>query len=244
MLRAVERTLLVLARTPASEVEVKAWAVVVAAGGGRRFGGAKQFADLAGRRVVEWSLDVARSVCDGVVVVVPAENLGDSAACEGLGGVDAVVAGGGTRSESVRRGLAAVPASAEVIVVHDAARPLARLELWRAVIAAVEAGADAAIPAVAVSDTVKQVGEGGHLVTLDRSKLVAVQTPQAFVARVLRQVHAAGVEATDDAALVEYAGGRVELVDGPPDNLKITSRMDLVVAAALIDARQSDSIPG
>jgi 2-C-methyl-D-erythritol 4-phosphate cytidylyltransferase len=95
-----------------------------------------------------------------------------------------------------------------------------------------------------VSETVKQVGEGGHLVTLDRSKLVAVQTPQAFVARVLRQVHAAGVEATDDAALVEYAGGRVELVDGPPDNLKITSRMDLVVAAALIDARQSDSIPG
>lgn len=220
---------------------MKAWAVVVAAGGGRRFGGAKQFADLAGRRVVDWSLDVARAACDGVVLVMPAEVLATTAVPEGI---DAVVAGGPTRSESVRCGLAAVPAGADVIVVHDAARPLARIELWQAVIAAVEAGADAAIPAVEVSDTVKQIGERGHLVTLDRSKLVAVQTPQAFVARVLRQVHAAREEATDDAALVESAGGRVRLVDSTRDNLKITSRMDLVVAAALIDARRSEAIPG
>ena len=220
------------------------WAVVVAAGGGRRFGAAKQFADLAGRPVVDWSLDVARSVCDGTVLVVPADAPGKYAVVDGAsdgGGrpADVIVVGGATRSESVRRGLAAVPQGAAVIVVHDAARPLAPIGLWRAVVAAVEAGADAAIPGAPVSDTVKRIGDGGQLVTLDRSELVAVQTPQAFVASVLRQVHAGGDEATDDAALVEAAGGRVELVQTSSDNIKITSPSDLVVAAALIGARGS-----
>ena len=232
------------------------WAVVVAAGGGRRFGAAKQFADLAGRPVVDWSLDVARSVCDGTVLVVPADAPGkyavlDGASAEGGAGAEGVstaanggggrpayviVVGGATRSESVRRGLAAVPQGADVIVVHDAARPLAPIGLWRAVVSAVEAGADGAIPGAPVSDTVKRIGDGGQLVTLDRSELVAVQTPQAFVASVLRRVHAGGDDATDDAALVEAAGGRVELVQTTSENLKITSPIDLVVAAALIGA--------
>ncbi len=223
------------------------WAVVVAAGGGSRFGAAKQFADLSGRPVVDWSLDVARSVCDGTVLVVPADAPGkyavlDGASAEGGGGArlaDVIVVGGATRSESVRRGLAAVPQGAAVIVVHDAARPLAPISLWRAVVSAVEAGADGAIPGAPISDTIKQVSDEGRLVTLDRSELVAVQTPQAFVASVLRRVHAGGDDATDDAALVEAAGGRVELVETTSENLKITSPSDLVVAAALIGAHEA-----
>ncbi len=208
------------------------WAVVVAAGSGSRFGGLKQFADLAGRPVVDWSIETARKVCDGVVLVAPPGFDADS-----IVGVDAVVEGGATRSESVRRGLAAVPPDAEIIAVHDAARPLSRPDLWEAVVEAVAAGADAAIPGAPVTDTVKEVGEDGHLITLDRSRLVAVQTPQAFRAVALRSAHAGGEDATDDAALVESVGGRVVLVDGPPDNLKLTSPTDLVVAAALLWSR-------
>lgn len=206
---------------------MEAWAVVVAGGTGSRFGGPKQFADLRGRPLAAWSLATARQACDGVVLVVPAD------ATVGPWDADVVVAGGSTRSQSVRAGLAAVPDSAEVVAVHDAARPLARLSLWKAVLDAVLAGADGAIPAAPVTDTVKEVGAGGRLVTLDRTRLVAVQTPQAFRAGVLRQAHLSGADASDDAALVEAAGGRVVLVDGPPDNLKVTSPLDLVVVAAL-----------
>ena len=210
---------------------VEAWAVVVAGGSGSRFGGPKQFADFGGRPLAAWSLATARQVCDGVVLVVPVDESG-SARPEKWD-ADLVVAGGATRSESVRAGLAAVPDSADIVAVHDAARPLARPALWEAVLAAVVAGADGAVPATAVTDTVKEVGPGGHLVTLDRSRLVAVQTPQAFRAEILRRAHLAGTDASDDAALVEAAGGRIVLVDGPAANLKVTSPLDLVVAAAL-----------
>ncbi len=210
---------------------MEAWAVVVAGGGGSRFGRPKQFEQLAGRTLVDRSLDVAREACSGVVLVLPAERVSDP----GEWDVDALVAGGPTRSASVRAGIDAVPGSASVIAVHDAARPLARVELWKAVIDAVAEGADAAIPAAAVTDTVKEVGEDGHLVTLDRSRLVAVQTPQAFRADILRLVHGRGGEATDDAALVEEAGGRVQLVPGPRDNIKITCPEDLLVASALLE---------
>jgi 2-C-methyl-D-erythritol 4-phosphate cytidylyltransferase len=211
-----------------------AWAVVVAAGSGLRFGAPKQFATLRGRSVLDWSLDTAAAACAGVVLVVPAERAGHPPAAWAA---HPVVAGGTTRSASVRAGLDAVPGGATVIVVHDAARPLAPLALWKAVITAVEEGADAAIPAAPVTDTVKEVGPGGHLVTLDRSRLVAVQTPQAFRAAVIKEVHRGGGEATDDAALVEAAGGSVILVAASPCNLKITSPEDLVVAAALMEAR-------
>ncbi len=204
-----------------------AWAVVVAAGSGSRFGAPKQFAELAGRPVVEWSLATARQACAGVVLVVPA----------GTGrtwDADRTVAGGDTRAASVRAGLDALPGDVEIVAVHDAARPLAPLGLWQAVIAAVAAGADAAVPGAPVTDTVKEVGHDGSLVTLDRTRLVTVQTPQAFRAGVLKAAHRSGAEATDDAALVEAAGGRVELVAAPSHNLKITSPLDLVVAAALL----------
>jgi 2-C-methyl-D-erythritol 4-phosphate cytidylyltransferase len=174
------------------------------------------------------------------VLVVPAGTSplsGDpnrQSGCESTWDADHIVAGGATRSESVRAGLAAVPATAGIVVVHDAARPLSRPSLWHAVLDAVVAGADAAIPATSVTDTVKEIGPGGHLVTLDRGRLVAVQTPQAFQASVLRRAHLEGIDATDDAALVEAAGGRVVLVEGDVDNLKVTSPHDLDLAAALL----------
>jgi 2-C-methyl-D-erythritol 4-phosphate cytidylyltransferase len=210
---------------------VSTWAVILAGGTGSRFGAPKQFLDLAGRPVVSWSLEVARHACAGSVLVLPPGH-------DQAWGADRQVIGGATRSESVRAGLTGVPDDAEVIVVHDAARPLAPLELWHAVISAVVEGADAAIPAIAVTDTVKEVGPDGRLSTLDRSRLVAVQTPQAFAAARLREVHAAGGESTDDAALIELAGGRVVLVDGPTDNLKVTNPSDLIAAEALMAARR------
>lgn len=198
------------------------WAVVVAAGAGSRFGGAKQFEPLGGRRVVDWAVAASAAVADGVVVVVPPGRTGEHHV-----GADAVVAGGSTRSASVRAGLAAVPAEADIVVVHDAARPHATAALFEAVVAAVRAGADAAVPALAVSDTVKRVSDGMVVDTIDRTGLVAVQTPQAFAAAALRRAHAGSAEATDDAALVEAAGGRVAVVPGEAGNVKITLRGDL-----------------
>jgi 2-C-methyl-D-erythritol 4-phosphate cytidylyltransferase len=204
------------------------WVVVVAAGSGSRFGGAKQYAPLAGRRVLDWSIDAARSVADGVVLVVPPD-----AADEDEPAVDAIVPGGATRSESVRAGLAAVPAEADVVLVHDAARPLASHSLFRSVVDAVLAGADAAVPATAVVDTVTDL----HGVPVDRDGLRAVQTPQGFRAAALRAVHAGRPEATDDASLVVAGGGRLRPVQGERWNLKITEPDDLAVAAALVEQR-------
>jgi 2-C-methyl-D-erythritol 4-phosphate cytidylyltransferase len=208
---------------------VEIWAIVVAAGSSTRFGRPKQFADLAGRPVLHWSVEAARAACGGIVVVLPAAD----AAVE-VPGADAVQVGGLTRSDSVRAGLAAVPAATEIIVVHDAARPLAPPALWSAVVAEIKAGADAAIPGVAVTDTIKRVSATGSIETLDRSQLVAVQTPQAFRASALRAAHAGAAHATDDAALIEAAGGRVVVVAGDPDNLKLTGPGDLEVLALLL----------
>ncbi len=209
------------------------WSIVVAAGQGSRFGGPKQYEVLAGRRMLDWAVAAARSVSDGVVVVVDPQRLGSP---EPL--TDAVVAGGATRSASVRAGLAAVPASAEVVVVHDAARPCASPSLFASVVAAVRRGADAAVPGVPVADTVKRVDAGGAVTeTLDRSTLVAVQTPQAFPATSLRRAHAGEAEATDDAGLVEAAGGRVVVVAGEGTNAKVTEPADLVAAEAHLGAR-------
>jgi 2-C-methyl-D-erythritol 4-phosphate cytidylyltransferase len=203
------------------------WAVVVAGGSGQRFGRLKQFALLAERPVVEWAVAACRPSSSGVVLVVPRGSTLDVAH-----GADFVVEGGDSRAESVRLGLAAVPDSAEVIVVHDAARPLASDALFRAVIAAVAVeGAEGAIPGVPVSDTIKVVdGTQTVTATLDRSALVAVQTPQAFGASLLRRAHAEGGEATDDAALVEALGATVRVVPGDPHNLKITTPADLGTA--------------
>ena len=198
----------------------------MAAGSGSRFGGAKQFVELAGRRLVDHAVDVARARSAGVVAVTPSG--------EHVAGADLSVAGGSTRSASVRAGLAAVPGSASVIVVHDAARPLAGTGLFDAVLDAIAAGADAAVPAVAVIDTLRE-RDGG---VVDRDRLVAVQTPQAFRAAALRAAHASAPEATDDAAVVESSGGRVVLVEGDRWNLKVTEPSDLLVAEAVAGSRE------
>src|SRR5436305_3697753 len=206
------------------------WAVVVAAGTGVRFGTVKQYEQLGDRRVLDWALERARAVADGVVLVVPPERAGESEH-----GVDAVVAGGETRTASVGAGLAAVPHEAEVVVVHDAARPLASVDLFKSVVAAVRNGADGAVPGIALADTVKAVEDGHVVETLDRARLVAVQTPQAFAAAALRRAHEGDGEGTDDASLVEAMGGRVVVVPGEEANAKLTTQHDLLVARAVID---------
>jgi 2-C-methyl-D-erythritol 4-phosphate cytidylyltransferase len=200
------------------------WAIVVAAGSGQRFGDRKQYRALLGARVLDWAIRAARARCDGVVVVVPLDQVGAPEP-----EADAVVAGGATRSESVRNGLAAVPDDATVIVVHDGARPVPVPEVWDRVLFAIGTGADAAVPAVPVTDTLRAVGGG----VVDRNDVVAVQTPQAFAAAALRAAHASGGDATDDATLVESAGGRVVVVDGDPANVKITTPVDLALAEQL-----------
>jgi|SRR5687767_2589773 len=201
---------------------MQVWAIVVAAGSGDRFGGPKQYEPLAGRRVLDHAVDACRTACDGVVLVVPPDRAADPEP-----GADTAVAGGATRADSVRAGLAALPDDVDVIVVHDAARPRASAALFEAVIAAVQRGADGAVPALPVADTVKRVAGDRVVETLDRTTLVAVQTPQAFRAEALRKAHADNADATDDAALVEQAGGTVVIVPGESGNRKITHRGDL-----------------
>lgn len=194
------------------------WTIVVAGGSGTRFGGPKQYASLGPLRVLDHAVEAARAAGDGVVVVVPAAD----AAREGG------VAGGATRSESVRAGLAEVPGDATIVCVHDAARPFATQALFTAVIDAVKAGADAAVPGVPLRDTVKRVDPRSVVVeTVPRESLVAVQTPQAFRAAALREAHRAEADGTDDASLVEAIGGRVVVVAGDPTNRKITDPDDL-----------------
>lgn len=209
-------------------------AVVVAGGRGVRFGGPKQFSVVAGETVSAHSVRAARSVAQYVVLVVPeGSNVSDQ-------GADVVVAGGETRADSVRAGLRALP-ECDIVIVHDAARPLASTELFAAVVEAVERGADAAIPGVDVTDTVKRVvrRDGQTIVegTVDRSDLVTVQTPQAFRRSVLERGHATRDHATDDAALVEAAGGTVVVVTGDPLNVKITEPADLARVAAAWESR-------
>lgn len=204
---------------------------MVAAGSGRRFGSAKQHAPVAGRTVLEWSVAAAAASGSGVVVVVPpGEETGPVP-----GGADHQVPGGATRSESVRRGLAAVPEDATVVLVHDAARPAASTSLFASVIAAVSAGADAVVPAIPVTDTLRW-RDGG---ALDRDDVVAVQTPQGFRAEVLRRAHAEGGEATDDAGLAEAIGARVHLVEGESANLKVTHPDDLALVESHLVGRAS-----
>ena len=186
----------------------------------------KAFIRCAGRELWEWSADVLAATCDRVVFAVPAGR---------LDGPGERVAGGSARSESVRNALAAVP-DADIVVIHDAARPLVTEDLVRECIAAVEAGADGAIAAAPVTDTIKEADAGGRVVrTLERARLWSIQTPQVFRADVLRRALEGDVEnATDDASLVEALGGDVRIVEAPPRNFKITWPEDLERAEALL----------
>jgi len=219
-------------RYPPRVARSAVWTIVVAAGASTRFGRPKQYESLGGRRVLDWALDAARRSSEGVVLVVGADHT-DTYEPE----ADVIVAGGATRSESVRCGLRAVPDGVPIIVVHDGARPFATHALFDAVIDAVDRGADGAVPAVPVADTIKQVDREGVVVaTPDRALLVAVQTPQAFRAEMLRRAHRTSGESTDDAALVEAIGGRVIVVPGEAGNQKITVPADLEWARQRLSA--------
>ncbi len=220
-------------------------ALVVAAGSGERLGAdrPKAFVVVGGRPMVAWSLDaIAAAGVPRAVVAVPP---GHGAAAEDALGAHseafplglAFVEGGTTRSESVRNALAAA-GDAECVVVHDAARPFAPPELFAATLDAL-ADADAAIAAAKATDTIKEAGADGIVVrTLDRGRLWAIQTPQAFRAAVLHRALEAGAgvlaQATDDAWLVERAGGTVRVVESSPANFKVTTPHDLRVADSLL----------
>lgn len=214
------RTLVVVSDPATPSEHGPVWVIVVAGGGGTRFGSPKQFVRVAGRRVLDWSVAAARSVADGVVVVLPASDVRTADV-----DADAVVAGGPSRADSVRGGLAAVPVDASIILVHDAARPAATAGLFRAVVAAVSSGAEGVVPGVAVTDSLRlRTGAA-----VDRETLVAVQTPQGFPADILRAAHAEGLDASDDATLVERNGGTITVVDGDVTNVKLTHPDDVVL---------------
>jgi 2-C-methyl-D-erythritol 4-phosphate cytidylyltransferase len=216
----------------------ESWAIVLAAGGGTRFGGPKQFADLAGRPMLEHTVRSASTACDGMVVVLPSAHLERWTAPAGV----VVVTGGATRAQSVRAGLAAVPARAAVVVVADAAHPLATPALYRRVVDTVLAGADAAIPGHRLSEVVKEITmtetattgtvvEAGR--SLQRETHRLIQTPHAFAAGWLRDAHANATEAVEDSEMVAAAGARVIVVDGEPANIHVTTREELVLANLL-----------
>ena len=219
---------------------------MLAAGAGTRFGTnpdglTKAMVPILKRPMVAWSVEAARAACDGVTLVVTA-----SMAEREFDGVDAVVAGGDSRSGSVRAGLATVPDDVDVVVCHDAARPGASAALFERVIAAVRSGADAAVPALAVSDTLKRVpewGDSGGAVaeTVSRDGIFAVQTPQGFRRAAMVNAHNGEPEATDDAALVEAAGGTVMAIPGEATAHKVTTAADLVVVEALLSGRARNS---
>lgn len=201
--------------------------MVLAGGGGNRFGGMKQFAELGGQSLLERVVGTAAARADGVVVVLPEGYDWDG------GGIRAT--GGATRAESVRSGLAAVPEDVQVIVVCDAAHPLATAALYDRVIAAVRAGADGAVPGLPLTDAVKAVlpddivgnttPAGGH---------VSAQMPMAFRAAALRQAHRRTFAAVEDSAMITADGGRVVIVPGEVTNVHVTTPAELRVAGALM----------
>jgi 2-C-methyl-D-erythritol 4-phosphate cytidylyltransferase len=201
---------------------VKVHGILVAAGRGERFGGPKHSVLLRGRPLWEWARDAL--LHGGVHEVVL------------VGDLPGGIPGGARRRDSVRAGLDALPASASHVLVHDAARPLATADLVRRVIdRLLSGGVDAVVPVVAVRDTLKRIGDGWVVETVDRSDLAGAQTPQGFKVSVLRAAHLAGDgEADDDAVLVERMGGSVATVEGEASNVKVTYPGDLALAEALL----------
>jgi 2-C-methyl-D-erythritol 4-phosphate cytidylyltransferase len=219
------------------------WAVLVAAGRGERLGSdrPKAFARLGGRPLLAESLARLEGSdwIDFIVVAAPVEWEEPAILLAeelGAGKVSSVVTGGASRSDSVREALAEVADDAAVVLVHDAARPLLPDEVIERVLAPLSEGWDGVVPGLPLSDTVKRV-EGDRVVeTLPREELVAVQTPQAFVASALRDALSGDIStASDCASLVEARHGRVKVVDGDPRLLKVTSRKDLAVVEAWLE---------
>ncbi len=253
-----------------AQIQPDIWVILVAGGSGARFGSFKQFADISGKTVLEWSLNAALSVTPNLVVVLPQqakdEKIGNQTAkaqkigapndnlqndnlqnfvknAKPIKGAKEIFSttGGRTRSESVRAGLEKIEAmgklkSAEIILIHDVVRPLADRKMFSAVIEAVQKGADAAVPAIPANDTVHTTSSE----ILERQNLLLLQTPQAFKAEIIYEIHKANPEATDDVSLCVRANKKVEYVKGSPQNLKITTVEDLPIAEALLINREGD----
>jgi 2-C-methyl-D-erythritol 4-phosphate cytidylyltransferase len=229
---------------------VSVWAVIAAAGEGQRLGlnRPKAFAPLGQRVLLAESVERLEESgwVDGMVVVVPAgwEEPGILLAEElGAAKVTAVVAGGATRAASVRAGVAEVPADADVIVVHDAARPLVSEDVVGRVLTALNDGWEGAVPGLEPSDTVKRVARGGVEETLPRERLRLVQTPQAFLAPALRDALDSSEDASDCAAMVEARGGRVAVVEGDRRLLKVTDGEDLALVSTWLGVAPALPIP-
>jgi 2-C-methyl-D-erythritol 4-phosphate cytidylyltransferase len=210
-------------------------AILVAAGAGQRLGAdvPKAFCTVQGRTLLSYAHArfAAHPAVGSVIVVAPSDRLEHAKALTGA----VVVAGGATRQDSVAAGLAALPPDVDAVLVHDVARAFVPAEVIDRVVAALRDGADAVIPTRPVTDTIKRVDARGRVVeTVERSTLVAVQTPQGFRRDVLVAAHAAGpIGVTDDAGLVEALGGTVVAVDGADEAFKITRPWDLLLAEAV-----------
>ena len=226
---------------------MKASAIIVAAGSGQRLGHSepKAFVKVGGRAMLCYSLSVAASVAaiDEAVVAVPAgfeQRARAEVAAAGVAIPVKITVGGAERQDSVRIALALTSAEAELVVVHDAARPLATAETFQACLDAA-ASTGGAIAATPVSDTLKRVDGKTIAATISRADLWQAQTPQAFRRELLVAAHAFALEqkivATDDADLVERCGGRVEVVECATANIKITTTSDLAIVEALLAAR-------
>jgi 2-C-methyl-D-erythritol 4-phosphate cytidylyltransferase/2-C-methyl-D-erythritol 2,4-cyclodiphosphate synthase len=222
--------------------ELRAVAIVLAAGSGRRLGAEepKAFLEIGGRSMLALAASAAAacpSVEALVAAVVPGSEERARALLEGLAVPAEVVTGGPTRGASVVAALDALPGWAEAVACHDAARPFATTSLFDDVLDALE-GVHGAIPVVPVPDTVKRVEGGLVVATEDRERLVLAQTPQAFLTEPLRDAHQRasrdGLSFTDDAAAMEWAGYRVRAIPGDPANVKITTARDLERARELV----------
>ena len=216
-------------------------AIIVAAGAGKRFGERKQFAYLRAKPVLEWTLErfEAHPEVDAVVLVLPDEQDLKHYRMRYAKIVD-IVRGGERRQDSVWQGFRLLEAAApEVVLVHDGARPLVGADLISRVLAAARAEG-AAVPALPLEDTVKEVREGRVVRTVDRSFFVRTQTPQGFLYAVLKkalgQARRDRFYGTDEAMLAERAGIPVSVVPGDPGNIKITTQVDLKIAEGLLDA--------
>jgi 2-C-methyl-D-erythritol 4-phosphate cytidylyltransferase/2-C-methyl-D-erythritol 2,4-cyclodiphosphate synthase len=206
-------------------------AVIVAAGSGLRFGAdiPKALIQLGNRTLIEHAVAAISPVVDQVIVTAPATHLAQFQVI--LGDAVTVVAGGQTRSASVRAGLAAVSAETKYVLVHDAARALASTDLASRVLSALQNGVVAVIPGLPQIDTVKSVDENGYVIaTPNRSDLRSIQTPQGFEFSALRKAHAENGEGTDDASLIEGSGEKVLVIEGEEQALKITTPADLATA--------------
>lgn len=212
--------------------------MLLAAGRGERLGEdiPKAFIELGGKSLLAHAV-AAVEACpeiDGFVVAVPSGWASRAREqCSAAGKLIDVVTGGETRADSVRRALKAVPGDFDALVCHDVARPLAGPKLFSAVLSPLP-DADAVVPVVPIADTIKRVQGEVVTETVDRTGLAAAQTPQAFRRSALEAGHADAVDSTDDAVLVERAGGKVVAIPGDPANMKLTTPDDVRIAAVLL----------